>query len=256
MELNRVIKGDCISIMENLPDESIDKIFADPPYFGNQSRLKIKRTDGHSGGKFSTKKANWAFSKSLQYQFEFIYNWLEQCKRLLKKGSTIWVTGTYHSIGVINIVLQDLNFKILNDIILYKLNAPPNFKGSCFRACTETMLWAKRDKSGKTKFNYNTMKKLNKGRQMNNVWAYEAKKNSFLHPATKQEWILERVILASSVNNDLVLDPFGGSGTTAVVAKRLCRNFIIIEKDKEYCKLIEDRLNGKFDEKKGRRREQ
>jgi DNA modification methylase len=151
---------------------------------------------------------------------------------------------------VINIVLQDLNFKILNDIILYKLNAPPNFKGSCFRACTETMLWAKRDKSGKTKFNYNTMKKLNKGRQMNNVWAYEAKKNSFLHPATKQEWILERVILASSVNNDLVLDPFGGSGTTAVVAKRLCRNFIIIEKDKEYCKLIEDRLNGKFDEKK------
>jgi DNA modification methylase len=123
-------------------------IFADPPYFGNQSGLIIKRNDGHADT-FDTQKATWAYSKSINYQFEFHYTWLKEAQRILKKGATVWVTGTYHSIGVINVVLQDLGFKILNDIILHKRNAPPNFKGSCFRAVTETMLWAKKDLSGK-----------------------------------------------------------------------------------------------------------
>ncbi|MCM8774382.1 MAG: hypothetical protein NC820_06590 [Candidatus Omnitrophica bacterium] len=143
-KINTVIQGDCIEIMKEFPSDIFDLIFADPPYFGAQSNLNIKRSDGKSNNRFSTGKATWAFSKSLQYQFEFARAWLEQCKRILKPGCTIWVTGTYHSIGVINVVLQDLGFKILNDIILHKINAPPNFKGNCFRACTETMLWAKR----------------------------------------------------------------------------------------------------------------
>mgnify|MGYP000014574109 CR=1 FL=1 len=246
LEINKVILGDCVEIMKTFPDKCIDLIFADPPYFGNQSNLIIKRNDDHPIGFFNTGKAKWAFSKSLQFQFEFTRSWLQECKRILKEGATIWVTGTYHSIGVINVVLQDLGFKILNDIILYKLNAPPNFTGSCFRACTETMLWAKKSPKGKTKFYYWRMKKLNKGRQMSNVWMYKAKSYPFRHPATKQECILERVILASSEKGDIVLDPFGGSGTTAVVAKRLKRNYIIIEKDPNYYQLILDRLAGKY----------
>jgi DNA modification methylase len=222
-------------------------IFADPPYFGNQSGLIIKRNDGHADT-FDTQKATWAYSKSINYQFEFHYTWLKEAQRILKKGSTIWVTGTYHSIGIVNVVLQDLGFKILNDIILHKRNAPPNFKGSCFRAVTETMLWAKKDSSGKTKFNYKAMKELNGGVQMKNIWEYWAEKNPFRHPATKQPIVLETAILAGSNEGDLILDPFAGSGTTGFVAKGLGRRCIMIEIDSGYCQLIKDRIEGKYGE--------
>lgn len=195
----KLFQGDSLSILKKAPDACIDMIFADPPYFGNQSGLVIKRNDGHADT-FDTQKATWAYSKSINYQFEFHYTWLEEAQRILKKGATIWVTGTYHSIGVVNVVLQDLGFKILNDIILHKRNAPPNFKGSCFRAVTETMLWAKKDSSGRTKFNYKTMKELNGGVQMKNIWEYWAEKNPFRHPATKQPIILETAILAGNLN--------------------------------------------------------
>ena len=241
----RLYHGDSIELLKCIPDESIDMIFADPPYFGNQSGLKINRNDGHSKN-FNTCKASWAYSKDLSYQFDFHLSWLLQAKRILRKGSTIWITGTYHSIGVVNVVLQDLGFKILNDIVLYKRNAPPNFKGSCFRAMTETMLWAKKDPSGKTKFNYWDMKKINGGVQMNNLWGYTAKKNPFIHPATKQPIILEYVILSSSNEGDLILDPFSGSGTTGYVSKSLNRKCILIEKELKYCRLIKERLQGKY----------
>lgn len=230
--------------MKKIPDESVDLIFADPPYFGGQKKNIIPRYDGYSGNKFSTGKAAWAFPKSLEYQLDFARAWLGECKRLLKKGSTIWITGTYHSIGVINVVLQQLRFHMLNDIILYKKNAPPNFRGSSFRHCTETMLWAKKGKEGRTKFNYTAMKVMNGGRQMNNVWEYVATKRKFWYPAAKDESILEKVILAGSHEGDVVLDPFGGSGTTAVVADRLKRKWVVIEKEKKYCSLIKRRLNG------------
>jgi DNA modification methylase len=195
----KLFQGDSLSILKKAPDNCIDMIFADPPYFGNQSGLILKRNDGHAET-FDTKKAQWAYSKSINYQFEFHYTWLKEAQRILKDGSTIWITGTYHSIGVINVVLQDLGFKILNDIILHKMNAPPNFKGSCFRAVTETMLWAKKDSSGKTKFNYKAMKELNGGVQMKNIWEYWAEKNPFRHPATKQPIVLETAILAGNLN--------------------------------------------------------
>ncbi len=234
-----------LEILKEVPSESIDMVFADPPYFGNQSGLKINRTDGHAQT-FDTQKAHWAYSKSLQYQFKFHYTWLKEAQRILKKGSTIWVTGTYHSIGVVNVVLQDLKFKLLNEIILHKLNAPPNFTGSCFRAVTENMLWAKKDKTGKTKFNYWEMKRINNNVQMKNVWEYKAEKNPFKHPATKQPIVLEMAILAGSNEGDVILDPFAGSGTTGYVAKALKRKCIMIELDNNYCKLIKDRLEGKY----------
>lgn len=243
----KLFQGDALSILHKIPDKCIDMIFADPPYFGNQSGLIIKRNDGHAST-FDTQKAQWAYSKSLNYQFEFHYKWLKEARRILKVGSSIWVTGTYHSIGVINVVLQDLGFKILNDIILHKRNAPPNFKGSCFRAVTETMLWAKKDTNGRTKFNYRVMKELNGGVQMKNIWEYRAEKNPFRHPATKQPIVLEYAILAGSNEGDLILDPFAGSGTTGFVAQGLNRKCIMIEIDQSYCQLIKDRIEGKYGE--------
>lgn len=238
-----IINGDSLEELPKFPSNSIDMIFADPPYFGAQSNLTLNRYDGYSNNIFSTGKAKWALKKSLDYQFDFHYIWLRECKRILKKGCTIWISGTYHSIGVINVLLQELKYKILNEIILVKKNASPNFSGSCFRAITENLLWAKKGKSGRAKFNYKFMKQLNGGIQMNNVWEYNAKKNDFRHPATKQESILEKVVLSSTNESDLILDPFGGSGTTAVVAKKLGRNYIIIEKEKEYCDLISKRIS-------------
>lgn len=239
--------GDALNLLKRIPDKYIDLIFADPPYFGNQSGLIIKRNDGHADT-FDTQKAQWAYSKSLNYQFEFHYTWLKEAQRILKEGSTIWVTGTYHSIGVINVVLHDLGFKLLNDIILHKRNAPPNFKGSCFRAVTETMLWAKKNTNGRTKFNYKVMKELNGGVQMKNIWEYWAEKNPFRHPATKQPIVLEYAILAGSNEGDLILDPFAGSGTTGFVAQGLSRKCIMIEIDPNYCQLIKDRIEGKYGE--------
>jgi len=243
----KLFHGDALILLKKIPDNCIDMIFADPPYFGNQSGLIIKRTDGHAES-FDTQKAQWAYSKSLAYQFEFHRTWLKEAQRILKDGSTIWVTGTYHSIGVVNVVLQDLGFKILNDIILYKKNAPPNFTGSCFRAVTETMLWAKKNFNGKTKFNYWIMKKLNGGGQMKNIWDYWAEKNPFRHPATKQQVILEYAILAGSNEGDIILDPFAGSGTTGFVAQGLGRRCIMIEVDTNYCNLIKERIEGKYGE--------
>jgi len=243
----KLFEGDALLILKKIPDSCIDMIFADPPYFGNQSGLIIRRTDGHADT-FDTQKAQWAYSKSLNYQFEFHYTWIKEAQRILKKGSTIWITGTYHSIGVINVVLQDLGFKILNDVILYKKNAPPNFKGSCFRAVTETMLWAKKNTDGKTKFNYRVMKELNGGVQMKNIWEYWAEKNPFRHPATKQPVVLEYAILAGSNEGDLILDPFAGSGTTGFVAQGLNRKCIMIEIDPNYCQLIKDRIEGRYGE--------
>ncbi|MEW6619272.1 MAG: DNA methyltransferase [bacterium] len=241
----KLFNGDALHLLKKIPDSCIDMIFADPPYFGNQSGLIIKRTDGHAET-FDTQKAKFAYSKSLQYQFEFHYTWLKEAQRVLKDGSTIWITGTYHSIGVVNVVLQDLGFKILNDIIIHKINAPPNFKGSCFRAVTETMLWAKKNFKGKTKFNYWTMKQLNGGVQMKNLWEYWAEKNPFRHPATKQPIILEYAILAGSHEGDLILDPFAGSGTTGFVAQGLNRKCVMIEIDRNYCQLIKSRIEGKY----------
>lgn len=236
---------DALNILSAFPSSSIDVIFADPPYFGNQTKKVLTRTDGHAQY-FDTCKASFAFAKSLEYQFKFHLHWLRQAKRILKDSGTIWVTGTYHSIGVINVVLQELQFRLLNEIVLHKRNAPPNFSGSCFRAVTESMLWAKKGDKGRKKFNYWLMKRINGNIQMSNIWTYWAEKNPFRHPATKQAIILEKVILASSDEGDLILDPFAGSGTTGYVGECLGRKCIMIEIDQKYCEIITNRMRGTY----------
>ena len=241
-----IYNDDCVSIMRNMADESIDMIFADPPYYGNQSGSTISRTDGSPS--FSTDKASWARKRATSKQLNFHYEWLAESQRILKEGGTIWVTGTYHSIGYINVVMHDLGFKLLNEIILYKRNAPPNFKGTCFRAVTENMIWAKKNSRGKKVFNYWETKRLNGGKQMSNIWEYSAKKNPFRHPATKQPFVLDRCVRAGTRKGDVIFDPFGGAGTTGFVAQALDRYSIMAETDNKYAKLAARRVDGKYGE--------
>ena len=236
-------QGDALKLLEEVPGKSVDMLFADPPYFGNQSGLTINRTD-NAPEAFSTKKVPWAKKRKLSQQFEFHHKWLSEAQRVLKDGSTIWVSGTYHSIGVVNVVMQDLGFKILNDIVLVKRNAPPNFKGTNFRALTETILWAKASGAGKRKFNYWRMKEVNGGKQMSNVWEYNATKNPFRHMAVKNSSVVEKAILASTEEGDLILDPFAGSGTTGYVASATNRKSIMFEIEDASVKISSDRMSG------------
>lgn len=238
-------QGDAIDLLQRVPDKSVDMVFADPPYFGNQSGAKMSRTDG-TPQPFTTDKASWAKKKAVRQQIAFHYSWLEQAQRILKDGATIWVSGTYHSIGVVNLVMQDLGFKIMNDIILVKRNAPPNFKGTNFRALTETVLWAKATSSGHRKFNYWRMKEINGGKQMSNVWEYTATKNPFRHMAVKNSGVVEKMILASTDEGDLIVDPFAGSGTTGFVAKSLSRRCAMIELANGSIEICKDRLSGRY----------
>lgn len=240
-------RGDALELLHRVPDKSIDMVFADPPYFGNQSGAKISRTD-NTPHQFTTDKASWAKKKAVREQIAFHYTWLEQAQRVLKDGATIWVSGTYHSIGAVNLVMQDLGFKILNDIILVKRNAPPNFKGTNFRALTETVLWAKASAAGHRKFNYWRMKEINGGKQMSNVWEYTATKNPFRHMAVKNSGIVEKAILASTEVDDVILDPFAGSGTTGFVAKSLSRQCIMFEMADQSIEICKDRLRGRYGE--------
>ncbi len=238
-------KGDALNLLEYVPDKSVDMIFADPPYFGNQSGAKMNRTD-NTPNPFTTDKAKWARKKSIRDQLAFHYHWLSHAQRILKDGSTIWVSGTYHSIGVVNLVMQDLGYKILNDIVLVKRNAPPNFKGTNFRALTETVLWAKATSAGSRKFNYWKMKEVNGGKQMSNVWEYTAVKNPFRHMAVKNSGIVEKAILASTDAGDVILDPFAGSGTTGYVAQSLSRRCIMFEIEQQSIEVSTDRLTGRY----------
>ena len=190
------------------------------------------------------------FSNFKSYD-DFTREWLTECKRILKKRGTIWVMGSYHNIFRIGTILQDLDFWILNDVIWVKSNPPPNFMGKRFCAATETLIWAKKDKNTPITFNYQVMKSLNNGKQMRNDWHIPVcrgkeriKKDTGekAHSTQKPIELLKRVILSSSNEGDFVLDPFGGTGTTAYVAKMYNRKFIIIEKETEYCSLIRDRL--------------
>lgn len=237
--------GDALDLLRRIPDKSVDMVFADPPYFGNQSGAKIRRTDS-TPHPFTTAKASWAKKKAVREQLGFHYAWLEQAQRILKDGATIWVSGTYHSIGAVNLVMQDLGYKILNDVILVKRNAPPNFKGTNFRALTETVLWAKASAAGNRKFFYWRMKEINGGKQMSNVWEYTATKNPFRHMAVKNSGIMEKIILASTDAGDLIVDPFSGSGTTGFVAKSLSRKCIMIELQSESIEICKDRLQGRY----------
>ncbi len=238
METNRIIQGDCIRILKSLPNECVDLIFADPPY-NLQLKKELSRPDT---SKVNAVNDDWDKFSSFKEYDNFTEDWLKECKRLLKPNGTIWVIGSYHNIFRVGKIVQDLGFWILNDVIWRKSNPMPNFKGTRFTNAHETLIWATKKETSKYTFNYNAMKSLNGDIQMRSDWnipicsgkerlRYKGEK---IHSTQKPEMLLSRIILSSTNSDDIVLDPFLGSGTTAAVAKKYNRQWIGIEKDKKY----------------------
>ena len=238
METNIIIQGDCIDVLKSLPNDSVDLIFADPPY-NLQLKKELKRPDN---SKVNAVNDDWDKFSSFKNYDAFTENWLIECKRVLKSNGSIWVMGSYHNIFRIGTALQNLDFWILNDIIWNKSNPMPNFKGTRFTNAHETLIWASKDQNSKYTFNYNAMKSLNGDLQMRSDWRLAicsgkerlSLNGSKLHSTQKPEALLSRIILSSTKIGDVVLDPFLGSGTSAAVAKKYNRNWIGIEKEKTY----------------------
>ncbi len=244
---NSIIHGNCLTELQKIPKESIDLIFADPPYF-MQTEGSLIRTEGT---KFSGVEDDWDKFEDYQHYDEFCHQWLKECYRILKPNGSIWVIGAFQNIYRIGHIMQNLNFWILNDVVWYKTNPTPNFKGTRFTNANETLLWCTKSKSAKYTFNYKTMKHLNGQKQMKSIWEIglcignERIKNqdgTKAHSTQKPEKLLLHVILSSSKVGDTVLDPFMGSGTTAAIAKLTGRNYIGIEQDLAYINIAEKRL--------------
>jgi len=242
--------GDCLSILNQLPDNSVDMIFADPPYNLSNGGFSV-----HAGRMVSVDKGLWDVSKGFLDDYEFHYRWLEACKRVLKPNGTLWVSGTYHSIYQCGHALQSLGYHILNDISWFKPNASPNLSCRFFTASHETIIWARKDKKGKHTFNYQEMKngnwsedKLKKPNlQMRSVWSMgtpkpEEKKYG-KHPTQKPLDLLKRIVLSSTNKGDVILDPFTGSSTTGIASAIHGRKFIGIDMEKNYLELSIKRFN-------------
>lgn len=246
LPLNRILHGNCIEILNSLPENSVDLVFADPPY-NLQLQNDLYRPNNTKVDAVNNK---WdKFSSFAKYD-EFTLNWLHASRRVLKETGTIWVIGSYHNIFRVGAVMQDLGFWILNDVIWLKTNPMPNFRGVRFTNAHETLIWAQKQKGAKYKFNHKDMKALNEDLQMRSDWVIplatgkeRIKANGTkAHPTQKPEALLYRILLASTDVGDVVLDPFFGSGTTGAVAKMMGRRFIGIERDKKYIRIAEKRI--------------
>ncbi len=250
--------GDCLKILETIPENSVDMIFADPPYFLSNGGFTCQ-----NGKMANVEKGKWDVSNGLKKDFEFHLEWIKACHRVLKPGGTIWISGTYHSIYQCGFALQVNKFHILNDIAWFKPNASPNLSCRFFTASHETLIWARKDlinaktkKQIKTKhkFNYNLMKKgkwpedfiKKPGLQMRSVWAMgtpkPVEKKFGKHPTQKPIDLLVRIVLASTNKNDIVLDPFTGSSTTGLASFLNDRKFTGIDLEKKYLDLSIKRL--------------
>ena len=250
MKSYRLYCDDCLKILETIPENMFDMIFADPPYMLSNGGITCQ-----NGKVVSVNKGKWDASQGFEQDFEFHKKWLSACKRVLKKDGTLWVSGTYHSIYSCGFAIQLLGYHILNDISWFKPNASPNMCCRYFTASHETLIWARKDKKAKHTFNYELIKNgdfpsdfiKKPNTQMRSVWAIGTPKKSEKtfgkHPTQKPLDLLERIILASTNEGDLILDPFMGSGTTGVAALKLGRKFVGIEKEKEFIELAEKRLS-------------
>ena len=245
----RVIQGDCLSVLPQLPDKSANMIFADPPYNlqlkGELWRPNMTRVDAVDDA--------WDKFASFAEYDAFCESWLSECRRILADDGTIWVIGSYHNIGRVSRLMQDLEFWTLNDVIWRKTNPMPNFRGVRLTNATETLIWAKKSAKSRYVFNHALMKRENGGKQMGNVWEFplcggaerlrdEAGKK--VHSTQKPEALLRRVILSSTRPGDVVLDPFLGSGTTAAAARRAGRVGIGIEREPRYAAAAAKRIAG------------
>lgn len=239
--LNTVQCIDCVEGMKKLPNNCIDLIFADPPYNLSKSNFKIKFTKT-GGTDLSTNKGSWDNFNHQDYE-TFTEQWLKESFRILKENGSIWVAGTYHNVYLVGYLMQKIGFEILNEILWHKSDATPNMSCTRFVADHENFIWARKGK--KHLFNYDQLKQLNGNKQMRSTWTKgKTTGGKKIHPTQKPEWLLERVILATSVPTNIILDPFLGSGTTAVAAKKLNRNFIGLEIDKSYVKKSLERIKG------------
>ena len=239
----RLYQGDCLALLPLIPAETFDLVFADPPYFLSNDGITC-----HAGRMVSVNKGKWDRSRGFRGNYEFTRRWLAACRRVMKPGATIWVSGTSHIIHIVGCCLEELGFKILNDITWVKPNPPPNLSCRYFTHATETVIWARREPKRKHTFNYQLMKRLNGGKQMTSVWTIPApgreEKVFGKHPTQKPLALLERIILASSRENDLVLDPFAGSGTTGIAAARLNRPFMGCDLQRKFLTTTVFRLLG------------
>ena len=244
----RILLGDCVAEMAKIPAASVDLVFADPPY-NLQLQGDLKRPDD---SRVDAVDDDWDKFTSFSAYDDFTRAWLTACRRTMKPNTTLWVIGSYHNIFRVGALLQDLGFWILNDIVWRKSNPMPNFRGRRFTNAHETLIWAAREPAARNyTFNYEALKAGNDDVQMRSDWLIalctgeerlkggDGKK---LHPTQKPEALLARVILSASRPDDLVLDPFCGTGTTGAVARRLGRRFLGIERDADYAKAAEARV--------------
>lgn len=239
-----LFNDDCLTRLKKIEPKSIDMIFADPPYFLSSGGVTC-----HSGRQVSVNKAEWDISISIEEKIKFNRKWIKLCRKVLKDDGTIWISGTYHNIYVIGMALELEGFSIINNITWQKPNPSPNLACRCFTHSTETILWARKQltpkKKGHHTFNYFLMKDINGGKQMKDVWLIplvsKEEKKYGKHPTQKPLALLERIILASTNEGDLILDPFSGSGTTGLACLKLQRKYVGIEKEKEYCLLTMQR---------------
>ena len=247
LELNKIYQGDCIELLKKIPDNSVDLIFADPPYNlqlnGELYRPNQTKVDAVNDA--------WDKFESKEEYDKFTALWMKECHRVLKNNGSFWVIGTYHNIFRVGAILQNIGFWMLNDIIWIKTNPMPNFKGTRFNNAHETLIWATKSKSSNYTFHYHSMKVMNDDLQMRSDWYIpicqgdeRIKVNGQkAHSTQKPAELLFRIILSTSNPNDIVLDPFSGSGTTAAVAKRLGRRYIAFDKEAFYIKVANDRLD-------------
>ena len=244
--LNKITNGNSLEIIKKIPDKTFDLVFADPPY-NLQIGKKLKRPDD---SKVNGVNDKWDQFKNFNDYDNFCKLWLTESKRVLKDNGSIWVIGTYHNIFRLGYHIQNMEFWILNDVIWRKNNPMPNFRGTRFTNAHETLIWASKNKKSKYTFNYQSLKCLNDDLQMRSDWTLpicsgneRIKKNGKkVHSTQKPESLLHRILLASTNKDDFVFDPFLGTGTTAVVAKKLGRNYFGIENEKKYFKTAKQRL--------------
>lgn len=226
-------RGDCIKILKEIPSTSINMIFADPPYnLSGKTHITCQ-----NGRKVNCNKGIWDMIEDID---KFNYDWIKECMRVLTEDGTIWVSGTLHNHPSIGFLLKKMGFWLINDIVWFKPNAPPQLQPNRLAPSTEVIWLASKTK--KYYFDYKKGKELNGGKQMRNLWEITAKRHITNHPTEKPECLLERIILLGSRKGQTILDPFLGSGTTGVVAKRLGRSFIGIEIDDNYFKIAKDRI--------------
>lgn len=250
----RLYHANCLDILAELPENSIDMVFADPPYLLSNGGFTVQ-----SGQRVSVNKGEWDKSNGLKKDFEFHLEWIQAVKRILKPHGTIWISGTYHSIYQCGFALQVAKFHILNDIAWFKPNASPNLSCRYFTASHETLIWARKDKNAKHKFNYEEMRNGNwsgdfikkPNKQMRSVWVINTpqdwEKKFGKHPTQKPFDLLKRIISASTNKEDVVVDPFTGSSTTGIAAYSLERSFIGIDTEKRYLDLSIQRYKGLYE---------